>query len=148
MEVRIATVDDLDALVPLFDDYRQFYKFPSDRAGGQSFLQARFDDKDSVIFIAIADGEAVGFMQLYPSYSSARMARVFILNDLFVTPDTRRCGAGRALLVAARTYGETNGAVRLTLSTATDNHMAQSLYEAMGWMRDTVFYAYNLALNT
>jgi ribosomal protein S18 acetylase RimI-like enzyme len=58
----------------------------------------------------------------------------------------RRSGAGRALLDAARAYGEAHGAVRLTLSTQVENTTAQSLYEAAGWQRDSAFFVYNLAL--
>lgn len=74
------------------------------------------------------------------------MARIFVLNDLFVSPDACGSGAGRALLEAARDYGKAQGAVRLTLSTQIENTTAQSLYEAAGWQRDAAFYTYNLAL--
>ena len=90
------------------------------------------------------DGAAVGFTQLYPSFTSVRMARIFILNDLFVLPEARLHGAGKALLLAAQKYAAENGAIRLTLETATDNVTAQALYEADGWVRDSAFYTYTL----
>ena len=146
MDIRTATADDLDLLVPLFDGYRQFYGFASDLAGARAFLKDRLDRKDSVIFLAFDQGQPIGFTQLYPSFSSGRMARIYILNDLFVTLDARGSGAGRALIAAAQAFGKTNGAARLTLSTATDNGKAQALYEACGWVRETDYYTYNLAL--
>jgi GNAT superfamily N-acetyltransferase len=139
-------VDDLDALVPLFDGYRQFYRQASDAAGARRFLRDRIENEQSVIFLALADGAAVGFTQLYPSFSSAGMARIFVLNDLFVAPEARRCGAGGALLNAAAKYARNSGAVRLTLSTELTNTAAQTLYEKTGWKRDTVFCVYQLAL--
>lgn len=91
MIVRQATVDDLDAIVPLFDAYRQFYKFPPDLALARSFLSERFQHNQPVIFLALdADGSALGFAQLYPSFSSGLAKRIFILNDLFVAPEGRR----------------------------------------------------------
>lgn len=146
MDIRFATAADLDALVPLFDGYRQFYKFASDIEGGRTFLSARFDAKDSVILIAEHEGAAIGFTQLFPSFSSGRMARIFVLNDLFVAPGARGAGVGRALLEAARDYGIAQGAVRLTLSTQVENKTAQALYEAAGWKRDTAFFVYNFPL--
>ena len=145
--VRRATRVDLDALVPLFDGYRQFYGQPGDPALARSFLAERFDRDESVIFVAEdGAGEAVAFTQLFPSFSSMRARRIYILNDLFVAPSARGAGAGRALLEAARAFGIAQGAARLTLSTAHDNLRAQSLYEGAGWQLDSVFRVYNLAL--
>jgi GNAT superfamily N-acetyltransferase len=144
---RQAGIADLDALAPLFDAYRQFYKRPSDTQAAREFLLQRFRHQQSVIFIAHdAEGRAVGFTQLYPLFSSLTLKRTFVLYDLFVTPSARRSGAGRALLGAAADYGRAVGAGALELSTATDNATAQSLYESEGWVRDTAFYVYGLAL--
>ena len=145
--VRQATVADLDAIVPLFDAYRQFYGQPPDTALARAFLLERFQHNQSVIFIAQEqDRSTIGFTQLYPSFSSARVKRIFILNDLFVVPAARRRRVGHLLLQAAADFGRTVGAARLTLSTALTNVSAQSLYEAAGWQRDTEFCTYNLSL--
>lgn len=143
-QVRRAEPADLDALVPLFEGYRHFYKADAERDGARAFLADRLEQRDSAIFLATVDGAAVGFTQLYPSFTSVRMARIFILNDLFVVPEARLHGAGKALLLAAQEYAAENGAIRLTLQTATDNVTAQALYEADGWVRDSAFYTYTL----
>jgi GNAT superfamily N-acetyltransferase len=144
--IRRAAVDDLDLVAPLFDAYRRFYRLPSEPELGRRFLQDRFERGESVVFLAFADGAAAGFTQLYPSFSSGAMARIFILNDLFVAPEARRHGVGRALLEAAADFGRGAGAARLALSTEVTNATAQSLYEKAGWKRDTVFCAYELRL--
>jgi GNAT superfamily N-acetyltransferase len=146
VEIRQATRADLDVLVPLFDAYRQFYRQPSDLERARRFLLERFEHEQSAIFLAFEDAAAIGFTQLYPSFSSGAMARIFILNDLFVAPEARRCGAGSALLQAAAQYGRRVGALRLVLSTEVTNTTAQSLYERTGWKRDTVFCVYQQAL--
>ncbi len=146
LEVRQATVADLNLLVPLFEAYRQFYRQPSNPERARRFLLDRFEHNQSVIFLAFEDAAAIGFTQLYPSFSSSAMARIFILNDLFVAPEARRRGAGSALLQAAADYGRRVGAIRLVLSTEITNTTAQSAYERMGWKRDTVFCVYQLAL--
>jgi ribosomal protein S18 acetylase RimI-like enzyme len=144
--VRQATVDDLDQLVPLFDRYRVFYRQASDTGRARQFLRERLEQNQSVIFLAGDGAPAVGFTQLYPSFSSASMARIFVLNDLFVADEARGRGVGRALLNAAAEYGRRAGGVRLTLSTELINTTAQRLYEGTGWKRDTVFCTYQLAL--
>jgi GNAT superfamily N-acetyltransferase len=90
---------------------------------------------------------AIGFTQLYPSFSSVSMARIFILNDLYVDFAARRSGAARMLLKAAASYGHAVGGARLVLSTAIDNSAAQSLYAAQGWIREDGFYEYGLELD-
>jgi ribosomal protein S18 acetylase RimI-like enzyme len=145
--VRHATIFDLDQLVPLFDAYRQFYRRPSDPALARRFLHDRLEHGQSIILLAVRpDDSTAGFVQLYPSFSSAAAARIFILNDLFVQAEARRMGVGRLLLEAAAKFGRAAGAVRLTLSTEVTNAAAQGLYEAEGWTRQTDFYVYNLPL--
>ena len=146
VDVRQATAADLDLLVPLFDAYRQFYRLPSDPERARRFLLERFEHNQSVIFLSFEGAAAIGFTQLYPSFSSGAMARNFILNDLFVAPEARGRGAGSALLHAAAAYGRLSGALRLVLSTELTNTMAQSLYERTGWTRDTAFCVYQLGL--
>ena len=144
LAVRRAYLVDLAALVPLFDGYRQFYQQPADLAGAEAFLRERLERDQSVVFLAFAGAQAVGFTQLFPTFTSAGMARVYVLNDLFVTPAVRGRGAGRALLQAAADWAFAEAAVRLSLSTAHDNLAAQRLYEASGWVRDEVFRTYTL----
>lgn len=145
--VRPATLHDLDALVPLFDGYRQFYGKPSDAQGAREFLTVRLRLNESQILIARdAHGEPLGFTQLYPLFSSVRMVRTWLLNDLFVAAHARRQGVAKALLEAAAVYARKSGVASLSLSTAHDNLPAQALYESLGWQRDTQFREYNLTL--
>lgn len=144
--IRQAVLTDLDAAADLFDHYRQFYGQHSDLAAARAFLKARFEHGESTIFLAESEGQALGFTQLYPSFSSVSMARVFVLNDLYVAPTARRLGVGQALLNAAAVHARQLGAVRLSLTTAVDNVTAQSLYESTEWLRDEKFYTYHLAL--
>ena len=145
--VRHATIDDLEKVAPLFDAYRQFYGQAADIELARGFLAERFRHQQSVVLVAVTPAdEAVGFTQLYPSFSSVRAQRTFVLNDLFVAPAARRQGVAQSLLQKAADVARSLGAVRLSLSTARSNESAQSLYEARGWTRDELFYHYNLAL--
>jgi ribosomal protein S18 acetylase RimI-like enzyme len=65
------------------------------------------------------------------------------LYDLFVIPNGRRSGAGKQLLLAAEQVALENGKSRMDLSTAKTNLPAQAAYEALGWVRDEVFYTYS-----
>ena len=144
--IRRAGRDDVEALAPLFDAYRRVYEQPGDVALASRYLHERLERGESAIFVAEADGQALGFCQLYPSWCSVAAARIFVLYDLFVDADARRAGVGRRLMLAARDFGRAAGAVRLDLSTARTNTRAQALYESLGWRRDEVFLTYSLAL--
>jgi GNAT superfamily N-acetyltransferase len=145
--IRQATVHDVDNLAPLFDGYRQFYEQASDVAAARAFLLDRFGHSESIIFIASRDSVPIGFAQLYPSFSSISMARIFVLSDLFVANNFRKLGAARLLLDAAVQFGRSTGARQLTLETARTNHQAQRLYESSGWERDNDFYVYQSTLS-
>jgi len=143
---RHATLDDLDALAPLFDAYRRFYEQPGDVALASAYLHARMERGESVVLVAEGDGTLLGFCQLYPAWCSVAAARIFVLYDLFVDDGVRRAGVGRAMMLAAQAFGREAGAVRLDLSTARTNTRAQALYESLGWQRDDVYLTYSLAL--
>ena len=144
IQVRQATLADLDALGPMFDGYRQFYGQSADLPAARHFVLERFNHAQSVWFIAHDGTDVAGFTQLYPSFSSVSMARIFILNDLFVEQRHRQKGIGTMLLDAAAQYAQTLGAIRLSLTTARTNKTAQAVYEAAGWQRDEVFLTYHL----
>jgi ribosomal protein S18 acetylase RimI-like enzyme len=147
VQVRQASVTDLDSLALLFDGYRQFYGKPSDLPLARSFLLERFKYNQSILFIATQpDVAAIGFTQLYPSFSSVSAGRIFVLNDIFVVPAARRSGVALKLLNASVEFARAVGAIRLSLITAVENEAAQAMYASQGWVRDTKFYAYNLSL--
>lgn len=143
--IRRATLDDLDQLVPLFDAYRQFYGQQSDIIVAKQFLSDRLTRNESVILVAEGGRAAIGFVQLYPTFSSILAAPMYVLSDLFVIPEARRRGVGTALLQSAVETTRATGAVRLELATAITNVSAQRLYESLGWQKDE-FHPYGLAL--
>jgi GNAT superfamily N-acetyltransferase len=140
--VRPATLADLAPLAELFDGYRRFYEQPSDLDGARRFLLARMEARESVVFVAEREGGLVGFTQLYPSFSSASMRRLWILNDLFVAPEHRRGGVGGALMARAEAFARDDGAKGLALATQKTNARAKALYESRGWQLDASFDHY------
>ena len=146
LQVLEAKTSDVPRLAPLFDAYRQFYKKPPDLEAARRFLFARLSKGESVLFLARIDGKTVGFVHLYPVFSSTNLTRQWILNDLYVVAEARKLGVGRALMKRARQLAEDTQADSLTLETAIDNHASQKLYESLGWKRDEEFYRYCLPL--
>ncbi len=145
LQVRQANLDDLSQLARLFDAYRVFYGQASDHTAGENFLRDRFSKRDSHVFVAHSKSSPdhlLGFVQLYPSFTSVLMRRIYILNDLFVEPSARRAGVGLALIEAVHQFAGEQGAARVSLETAVDNLPAQSLYESLGYTPDSSFVQY------
>jgi len=140
------TAGQVDLVAPLFDAYRQFYGRPPDPGGARRFLAERLGWGESVVYAVVEGGRALGFTQLYPSFSSVSMRPIWILNDLFVAEGARWRGVGGRLLRAARDHATKTGAARLVLATAVTNAAAQALYERDGWRRDTAFLHYEYEL--
>ena len=135
-DIRRATFEDLDLVAPLFDGYRRFYGQPADIPRAKAFLRERLERNESTILLAMRDGTAAGFTQLYPLFSSVRTARLWLLNDLFVAEHARRGGVARALLDAAVAFAREQGAAGVMLETMRDNAPARALYRAAGWHED------------
>jgi ribosomal protein S18 acetylase RimI-like enzyme len=148
IQIRAAQPGDLDSVAQLFNAYRQFYEQPDDLPLATAFITERFSKKDSAIALAEdSNGVPLGFTQIYPSHCSVLAAPIGVLYDLFVTPQARSKGVGRALLLAATAHGKAKGMHRLDLTTARTNTAAQSLYESLRWQRDEIFLSYSLNLH-
>lgn len=139
-------LDHLDAAATLFNEYRAFYGQDSDVEGARRFLRDRIANQESVLFLAIASNGALGFAQLYPSFTSVGMARGWILNDLFVNEKARGKGVATALIERARAFAQSTGAAWLKLETANTNSAARALYGKVGFVRDGGFEHHTLAL--
>lgn len=136
MTIIQANIEHLDDLVPLFDGYRIFYRQDSNLKEARNFLKERLTKQDTITYIAYVDDKAIGFTQLFPSFSSVSMQPVYILNDLYVDKNYRKQGIGVALLNKAKQLCRDKNYKGLALQTETTNP-AQHLYESLGWKKDT-----------
>ena len=139
--IKQATALDIDRIAPLFDAYRVFYGQESDVEAAKAFLLERLKKEENIVFIALKNNVAVGFTQLYPTFSSVSMRQFYILNDLFVAPEVRKKGIGEQLLNHAKEFCQINNSKGLALETAADNP-AQKLYERLGWEKDEAYLHY------
>ncbi len=127
--VQNATLNNLDELVTLFDEYRVFYNKESNLLGATNFLKERIENKESKIFTSHNDkGVMTGFVQLYPIFSSTRMKRLWLLNDLFVHPNYRGQGFSVELINKAKELCNASGSCGMILETAKSNLIGNKLY--------------------
>jgi ribosomal protein S18 acetylase RimI-like enzyme len=133
MIIREAGTDDLNQLSLLFDSYRQFYRKQPDVISAGEFLEQRLTRKESIIFVAEESQTLLGFAQLYPLFSSTRLKRLWLLNDLFVHADHRRKGIARMLLERCSQLVNGTGACGMMLETERTNTIANQLYKQTGF---------------
>lgn len=145
MNIEKATLKNLESLAELFDLYRVFYEQRSDLEGAIEFIKERLNKEESVVFIALDENNPIGFVQLYPSFSSVSMRRTWVLNDLYVKENARGKGFGEKLLKKAITFAEGTGAIGVSLETGKENLTAQRLYEKIGFIRETNYF-YNFSI--
>jgi len=146
--IREASSGDADVIAPLFDAYRQFYGKAPDLDLARAFLRQRLGNAESIVLIAVSAGgaEPLGFVQLYPTFSSLQCNRAWVLNDLFVAERARRRGVAERLMQAAASSAQHAGVSSLSLSTAHDNVAAQRLYTKLGYVLDEDFRTYALTI--
>ncbi len=137
-KIRKASLKDLTFVVKLFDQYRVFYEKESDKEKATEFISERLTLKDSVIYVAeSSDNNLVGFVQLYPIFSSTRMQRLWLLNDLFVANEYRGKGISKLLIESAKELCIETNACGLILETAKTNIVGNHLYPKLGFLLDT-----------
>ena len=142
---RKATIDDLSQLAQLFDEYRMFYHKTSDISGAEQFISERLENRDSEIFVVEEDGKLGGFVQLYPLFSSTRMKRYWLLNDLYVNSNSRGKGYSK-VLIEAKVLCRTSDSCGMYLETGKENIIGNQLYPSAGFKKydEVNFYEWEI----
>ena len=143
IEIRQGSLGLIDQMSELFNQYRIFYGQKNELEKAKDFLLERLKFKDSIIRLAFRQDTAVGFMQLYPCFSSVRLQPIYILNDLFVHQNYRNNGVGSALINEAKSICISDNIAGLQLETSNLNR-ANELYKKSGFslIEDTNFYSW------
>ena len=144
MTIRKATIHDVPQLSVLFNAYRVFYNKTSDVQQAEIFLSERIIQNESEIFVAENDEKILtGFVQLYPIFSSTRMKKLWLLNDLYVDEKHRNKGISIALIDAAKELCKTSDSCGMFLETAKTNAIGNNLYPKTGFDLDKEHNYYN-----
>ena len=146
MITRKATISDIQNLSKLFDNYRIFYEKQTDLKSAENYLTERIKNKDSEIFVTeIEENKLIGFVQLYPIFSSTKMQRLWLLNDLFVDENFRGKGVSIQLIEKCKGLCHETNACGIILETAKTNEIGNNLYPKAGFSLDLEqnYYSWN-----
>ena len=122
------TREDFGDLLPLVRGYCNFYEVSPSDADLRSLFEAIVADPagEGIQLLARGRGSGpLGFATLYWTWSTARAARIGVMNDLFVVPEARGQRIGERLIEACRDHCRARGATSLGWQTALDNERAQ-----------------------
>ncbi|MDE2488432.1 MAG: GNAT family N-acetyltransferase [Alphaproteobacteria bacterium] len=134
IHVREATPEDLGLIYRFIRDLAEYEKLLHEVEASEADVRRDLFGPAPRVFcdIAEADGEPVGFALWFYNYSTFRGRHGIWLEDLFVTPEKRGIGAGKALLrrLAKRCVDEDLG--RLEWAVLDWNAPSIAFYDSLG----------------
>ncbi|MGE0220715.1 N-acetyltransferase family protein [Mycolicibacterium sp.] len=145
LTITVVGESDLPELMPMLRGYCDFYEVdPSDESLA-AMARALIADPDEGLQLVARDdaGTPLGFATVFWTWQTLYAARVGVLNDLYVTPQSRGTGTGRALIERCLQHCRERGALKLVWETALDNVTAQRLYDGIGAEKST-WHTYEL----
>lgn len=139
--IRALAASDRKAWAPLWAGYLKFYKstLPPD-VTEQTFKRLTNGLEPMFGLVAESDGRIVGMTHCVVHRATwARECYVY-LEDLFVAPDARGTGAGRALIEAVYARGQAMGADKVYWLTHETNETARALYDRVAKRSGFIHY--------
>jgi GNAT superfamily N-acetyltransferase len=134
VEISAVREEEFESLLPLISAYQRFYEVDDvDPDRNRAFFRRLLAPSEVGLLLAARDeaGTILGYACLYWHFSSLQALETVLMNDLFVTPEARGRGVGRALIEATAEVARERGAAWVEWSTAPDNHTAQRLYDSL-----------------
>ncbi len=134
LEIRSATQDDVPTLVELIKALADYEKLAHEVTGSDDDLVAAlFGDRPyAEAVLAWVDGQPAGMALFFHNFSTFLMKPGLYLEDLFVHPDYRRQGIGKALLVYLGQLALERNCGRFEWSVLDWNTPAIEFYQSMG----------------
>lgn len=128
--IRPLEVQDKSAWLPLWAGYLEFYKSSVAPEVTESTFTRLTDPAEPMFgLVAEEDGRVIGIAHCIPHRSTWTIGPYLYLNDLFVSPDVRGSGAGRALIEEMYRRADKMGAERVYWLTHEANATARKLYD-------------------
>ncbi|MBI2584257.1 MAG: GNAT family N-acetyltransferase [Rhodospirillales bacterium] len=146
--IRDLAVDDEEAWRAQWRGYCDFYETRIPGSVTDATWRCLMDADSPLFGLVACDGPVIGIVNcvLHPVTWSERPA--CYLEDLFVAPEARRKGAGRALIQAVLDRGQQMGWYRVYWMTKRDNRTARALYDKLAGKTDWVRYHVALGKST
>ena len=134
-----AVADDAARLVSLVHQFEREEGKSAAKLAVADVLAHGFGERPRFrVLLAEEAGEALGYAMFYPSYDSEHAAKGLYLQDLFVVPEARRRGVGRALMAAVARACQADGGCYLFWNALESNHAGRAFYRRIGAREEPV----------
>jgi GNAT superfamily N-acetyltransferase len=135
--VRDTRPEDVPLLLTLFMELAEYERLGHEMHATQDLVHtALFGERPAAeALIAELDGETAGYALFFPTFSTFLAIQGVWLEDLFVRPEHRKAGVGKALLASVAARAHARGAGRLEWSALDWNELALGFYESIGARR-------------
>ena len=134
VQIRDATISDVPMVLQLIRDLATYERAPNDVIATEQGLQeVLFGEQPSAKVVMIFESEeAVGFAVYFFNFSTWLGRPGLYLEDLFVKPETRGRGYGRALLIHLAKIARDHGCGRMEWAVLDWNEPAIEFYRKLG----------------
>jgi len=145
VEISPLSDEDRDEWLILWDGYLTFYETELDDVTTETTF-ARLVAGDGAYGAIARDesGRAIGIVHWLTHLSTWSKTDYCYLEDLFVAPDVRGTGAGRALIAYVRAWAEHHGSSQVYWLTAETNATARRLYDRVAQRSGHIHYEIDL----
>jgi GNAT superfamily N-acetyltransferase len=133
-QIRDATVADVPLILQLIRDLATYERAPGEVVATEEGLCEVFfgDEPSAKVLLAFADGQPVGFAVYFFNFSTWLGRPGLYLEDLFVKPEVRGRGYGRALLVHLAQIARARNCGRIEWAVLNWNEPAIEFYKKLG----------------
>jgi GNAT superfamily N-acetyltransferase len=133
-QIRESTIEDVPIILQLIRDLAEYERAPNDVVATEDTLrEVLFGKRPSAeVVLALEGGTPVGFAVFFQNFSTWLGRPGLYLEDLFVRPDARGKGYGRALLVHLARIAAQRGCGRMEWAVLDWNEPAIKFYRTLG----------------
>ena len=134
IQIREALLQDAEAFLDLVEALAHYEKLaPPDREARERLVEHGFrEPRRFDPYLALLDGEPVGYAITFETYSSFLARPTLYLEDLFVRPEARGRGVGTAMLRHLAREAVRRGCGRMDWVVLDWNELAQRTYRRIG----------------
>jgi GNAT superfamily N-acetyltransferase len=136
LTIRAVTEEDVETLFELILELAAYEKLSDEVSGdAETLSRSLFEERTAEALLAELDGEAVGYAILCGTFSSFECKGGIWIEDIYVRPESRRAGAGRALFARTAELAVERGFPRIEWAALDWNELALGFYDRLGARR-------------
>lgn len=146
LNIRPATIADASLILEFIIELARYEKAEHEVKANRETIEQSLFGQDSVTqaLICEQDGKAIGYAVYFFNYSTWLAKHGLYLEDLYITPEARGTGAGKAMLQRLAKTAVERGCGRFEWSVLDWNEPAIQFYQSLGAKPQNEWVGYRL----